>query len=83
MNLSMSHFHTIYQWLTIHWREWGIKGFVAASASAITWILATGKEWKASRQAKRDRDVDLKVLEALGNRSLWTVGRLQVVVMWL
>lgn len=71
----MSHFHIVYQWLTIHWKEWGIKGFVAASASAITWTFAARKEWKASRQAKKDRAVDLKVLEALGNRSLWTGSR--------
>jgi len=71
----MSHIHTIWQWLTIHWKDWGVTGFIAGAASTLTWFLSTRKEWKASSQAKKERALDLRILNALGNRSLWTGPR--------
>lgn len=62
--------------IAAHWQSLGINGIVAASASTITWVTTTRKEWKQNREAKREAKTDAQVLGEIrtlcqGNSSIY------------
>lgn len=62
-------------WGLSHWKSWGIAGVFATASAALTWAIATRKEWNEARKAKSNKTIDVRVMEALEDRSLWTGPR--------
>jgi hypothetical protein len=74
----MDGFRNLLRWPIEHWKSWGVYAILLGVSNFGTWILSRRKdwaEWRVSRQAKADKKVDDKVLQALGNFTLWGYQR--------
>src|SRR5580765_6797417 len=71
----MADFRSVARWTVEHWKAWSIPAVIGTIVSVIGWSRARRKEWKESKQARTESEVDSQVLGALGNPNLWPMPR--------
>jgi hypothetical protein len=60
----------------LHWLISGAFGFLGGlAAGAFKWFYPSRKEWRENRRAKRESKIDIMVLAAISNFTLWKGAR--------
>jgi hypothetical protein len=68
----------LWHYFTAHWTNWVIPLVTwilgNVTGGIFVWLYPNRKAWREERKEKSEREVDSRVLEALGNFGLWRKG---------
>jgi hypothetical protein len=65
----------LWNWISINWGPLSVGTCFAGGFSVFLWFFPNRKEWRAERRVKAEKNLDSKVHEALGNRTIWRGAR--------